>query len=89
MGGNFSDILHLLKNGGKSDSFAAHSEQHFSSDTSHTDLRKYMTLKVLQHLKPFSAMKAFTKPSYNLCMDKLLTILKKIPASCVMVMNKN
>ena len=29
MNGHFSDLLHLIKNGKKSDSFAAHFEQEF------------------------------------------------------------
>ena len=44
MDGHFSDLLRLLKNGQKSDLFAAHFEQHFNITTSRTDLRKYMTL---------------------------------------------
>ena len=40
MDGYFSELLRLLKNGQKSDSFAAHFEQHFNTNTSHTDLRK-------------------------------------------------
>ena len=45
MDGHFSDLLRLLKNGQKSDSFAAHFEQHFNTTTSRTDLRKYTTFK--------------------------------------------
>ena len=66
MDGNFSDILRLLKNGKKSDSFSAHSEQHFNSTTSRTDLCKYMVFKVVNKLNPIGAMKIFTKPDYNL-----------------------
>ena len=44
MDGHFSDILRLLKNGQKTDSFAARFEQHFNATMSHTDLRKYMML---------------------------------------------
>ena len=40
MDGDFSNLLRLLKNGKKSDSFAAHFEQHFNTTTSRTDLRK-------------------------------------------------
>ena len=46
MDGHLSDLLRLLKNGQKPDSFAAHSEQHFDTTTSRTDLRKYMTFKL-------------------------------------------
>ena len=37
MDGHFSDLLCLLKNGQKSDSFAAHFKQHFNTTTSCTD----------------------------------------------------
>ena len=50
--GHFSDLLQLLKNGQKLDSFAAHFEQHFIATTSHTYLRKYMTFKLLNHITP-------------------------------------
>ena len=65
--GHFSDLLRLLKNGQKSDSFAAHFEQHFKTTTSRTDLRKHMTFKVVKQLSPIGAMKTFTKPNCNLC----------------------
>ena len=74
--GYFSDILCLLKNGQKPDSFAAHFVQHFNNTTSRTDLRKCMTFKVLKQLNPIGAMKIFTKPDFNLCMQERLTILK-------------
>ena len=48
MYGHFSDILRLLKNRQKSDSFTAHFEQHFNFNTSHKDLRKYMMFKVVK-----------------------------------------
>ena len=63
MDGRLSDLLYLLKNGQKSDSFATHSEQHFNSTTSHTDLRKRTTFKVVKQLNPIGAMKTF--PKYN------------------------
>ena len=77
MDGHFSDLLRLLKNGQKSDSFVAHFEQHFNTTTSRTDLRKHMTFKVVKQLSPIGAMKTFTKPKCNLCMEERLTILKK------------
>ena len=46
--GHFSDLLGLLKNGQKSDSFAAHFEHHFNTTTERTYLRKYMTFKVVK-----------------------------------------
>ena len=75
MDGHFSDLLRLLKNGQKSDSFASHFEQHYNSTTSRTYLRKYMTFKVVNQLNPIGAMKSFTKPNCNPCMEERLTIL--------------
>ena len=57
MDDHFSDLLLLLKNRKKSDSFAAHFEQHFNTTTPHTDLRKYMTFKVEKQLNSIGAMK--------------------------------
>ena len=89
MDGHFSDLLRLLNNGEKSASFAAHFEQHFNTNTSHTYLRKYMTFKVVKQINPIGAMQTFTKPNYNLCMEERLMILKKLCDKHVMVMNKN
>ena len=75
MDGHFSDLQRLLKNGKKPDSFAAHFVQHFNNTTSRTDLRKYMTFKVVKQLNPLGAMKTFMKPNCNLYMQELLTIL--------------
>ena len=75
MDGHFSDLQRLLKNRQKLDSFAAHSEQHFNTSMSRTDIRKYMTFKVVKQLKPIGAMKTFTKPNCTLCMEELLRIL--------------
>ena len=58
--GNLSDLLRLLKNGQKSDSFAAHFKQHFNATTSSTDLRNYMTFKVIKQLNRICVMKTFT-----------------------------
>ena len=68
MDGHFSNILRLLKNGQKSESFAAHFEKHFNSTTPRTDLHKYMKFKLVKHLNPIGAMDFFTKPNSNLCM---------------------
>ena len=57
MDGHFSDLLRLLKNGQKSDSFAAHFEQHFNFTTSRTYLRKYMRFKVINKLNLIGATK--------------------------------
>ena len=89
MDGHFSDLQRLLKNGQKSDSFAAHFVQRFNSTTSRVELRKCMTFKVITQLNPIGAMKTFTKPNCNLCMQERLAILKKLRDKCVTVMNKN
>ena len=78
MDGHFSDFLCLLKNRQKSDSFAAHFEQHFNTTTSRTYLLKYMTIKVVKQLNPIGKMKTFTKPNCNLSTEERLTILKKL-----------
>ena len=89
MDGHFSDLQRLLKNGQKSDSFAAHFVQHFNNTPSRTDLRKCMRFKLLKQLNPFGAMKKFTKPNCNPCMQECLTILKKLRDKRIRVMNKN
>ena len=89
MDGHYSDLQRLLKNGQKSDSFSAHFVQHFNGTTSRTELRKYMTFKVLKQLNLIGAMKTFTKPNFNLCMQECLTILKMIRDKSVTEMNKN
>ena len=72
-----------------SDSFAAHFENHFNTTTSCTDLRKYITFKVIKQLNPIVATKIFTKANCNLCMQELLTILKKLRDKRVTIINKN
>ena len=66
MDGHFSDLKRLLKNRQKSDSLAAHFVQHFNTAMSHTDLRKYITFKVVKQLNPIGEIKTFTKPNCNL-----------------------
>ena len=56
---------------------------------SHTDLSKYMTFKVVEWLNLIVAMKTFTKPNLNLCIEERLTILKKLRDKNVTIMNKN
>ena len=89
MDGHFSYILRLLKNVHKSYSFAAHFEQHFNTIMPRTDLRKYMTFKVVKQLNQIGTMKTFTKPNCNLSMGKRLTILKNLRDKRVTVMNNN
>ena len=86
---HFYDILHLFKNGQKSDSFAAHFEQHFKATMSGIDLGKYMTFKVVKQLNLIGAMQTFTKPNCNLFIEERLTILKKMREKTVAIMNKH
>ena len=86
---HLSYILHLFKNGQKSDSFAAHSKQHFKDPMSHIDICKYMTFKLVKQLNSIGEMKTFTKPNCNLFIEECLTILKKIREKRVTIMNKN
>ena len=76
--GHFSNLLCLLINGQQSDSFATHFKHQLKYTISYTDLRKFMTFKVVEQLKPIGAMKTFTKPNCNLRMEERLTILKKL-----------
>ena len=80
-------LLRLLKKGQKSDSFAAHFKQHFNSNTSCTDLSKYMAFKLVKQLNRIGTMKTFTKPNFNLWIEERLTILKKLRDKRVTVMN--
>ena len=88
MDGHFSDLLHLFKNGQKSDSFAAQFKQHFNTTMSRTDLRNYMTFKLVKQLNLIGEMKTFTKPNCNLFFEEHLTTLKMIRDKCVTIMNK-
>ena len=74
--GHFSDLLRLLTNRQKPDSFAAHFEQHFNFTTSCTDICKYMTFNVVKQLSQVCAIKTFTKPNCNLCIGGRLMTLK-------------
>ena len=89
MDSHFYDLLSILKNRQKYDSFANQFEQHFNSTTSRIDLRKYMTFKVVNNLNPVGGMKIFTKPNCNLCMEERSIILKKLRENRVILMNKN
>ena len=87
--GHFSNILRLLKNRQKSESFTAHFEQHFNSTTSRTDLHNYMAFKVEKHPNLSGTMETLTKPNCNLCMEERLMILKNLHDKRVTVMNNN
>ena len=86
---HFYDLVRLLKNGQKSDSFSAHFKQHFNATTPHTYLRIYTTFKVVKQLNSIREMKTFTKPNCNLCMEECLTIVKTLHDKHVTVINKN
>ena len=89
MDGHCSDLQRLLKNGQKSDSFAAHFVPHCNTTMSRTDIRKYMTSKVVNQLNLIGAMKTSTKPNCTLFMQERLTILKMLHDKRVTVMSKN
>ena len=48
-----------------------------------------MTFKVVKQLHPIGAMKTFTKPNCNLCIEEPLTILKNLREKCVTIMNNH
>ena len=89
MDGHLSYLLCLLKNGQKSDLFAAHFEHHSNDTMSRTYLRKYMEFKVVKQINAVGTMKKFTKENCNLCIDEHLKILKNLRVKRVTVMNKN
>ena len=89
MDGHFSYIQRLLKNEKNSDSFDAHFVHHLNTTTSRTDLRNYMTFKVVKQLNLIGAMKKFTKPNFNICMQEHLTVLKKLRDKRVTFMKKS
>ena len=88
MNGHFSDLQYLLKNVQKSESFAAHLVQKFTNKTLHMDLSKCMTFSILDQLNLIGAMKIYTKPICNLCMQARLTILKNLCEKRVTVMTR-
>ena len=74
MDGHFPDLQRLLKNVKKPDSFAAHFGHHFNTTKARTDLCKYMMFKVVNQLNRIGAIKIFTKPHCNICMQEHLMI---------------
>ena len=86
---HFFNTQRLLKNGQKSDSFAAHFEKRIKSTTSHTDLCNCVAFKVVNHLNPIGVMKSFTKPNCTIFVEEHLTILKRICDRNVTLINKN
>ena len=48
-----------------------------------------MNFKAVNQLNPIGAMKPFTKPNCNICMEKHLTIIKTFRDENVTLMNKN
>ena len=63
MDGHLSDILRLLKNGQKSDSFSDHFEQYFNFTKYPTYLYKYIKFKVLKQQNPNDLMKNLQHPT--------------------------
>ena len=66
----FYDVQRLIKNGHKSESFAAHFEKHFKYTISGTDLHNCKTFKVLKQINPIGPMKSFMKPNFNICIEE-------------------
>ena len=89
MDGHLSDLLRLLKNRQKPDSFCAHFKHHFNTTMSQTYLSKYMMFKVVKKLNLIGAMMFFMKTNCNLCMGKKLTIPKHLRDKNITIMNKN
>ena len=89
MDGHLSNVQSLLKNEQKSDSFSAHCRQHSKSTTSRMYLRKCMAFKLLNHINMIRSMKSFTKPDYNIFMEKHIMILKTLRDKNVTLMNKH
>ena len=52
---------------------------------SRTYLRKCMTFKFVKQLNPIGKMKTLTKPNFNICMEKRLTIPKNLRDKRIMV----
>ena len=88
MDGHLFNLQCLLKNGQKSDSFAAQFKQHFNTTTARTYIPKYMTFKVVKQLNLIGAMKKIMRTNFNICMDGRLTILKNLRDERVTVRNK-
>ena len=89
MDGHLYDLIGLFKKRQKSDPFAAHSEQPFNSTMSRIYQCKYTTFKLVKQINLIGAMKTFTKPNCNLCMEERLTTIKNVHDKCVTIMNKN
>ena len=51
------------------------------------DINYPMTFKVVKQISPIGAMKTFTKPNCNICMEEHLTILKTLRDKRVTIMN--
>ena len=67
--GNFSDVLCIIKNRQKSDSFAAHYNQLFKYNTPRNYLHSCMILKVVKRFNNIGAMELFTKYNCILCAE--------------------
>ena len=65
---HFSNLLRLLKNGQKPNSFSDYFKHNFNSITSNTDLCKCLNFYVVKKLNPIGSMKRFMKPNFSSCM---------------------
>ena len=61
MAGHFSDIQHMVKNGQKPDSFAAHQEKHFKYAIARNYLLNCTMLKVFNQINTIRGLKLFTE----------------------------
>ena len=68
---------------------SAHYKQHIKSNMSCTDLRNFVALKVVININPIGEMKSIMKPNCRLCMEEMLTILKKLHDKNITLMSKN
>ena len=83
MDGHFSDTLRILNNG--------KNKTHLLPTLNRTLplIRHVHICVIIRQLNLIGAMKTFTKPNCNLCMEERLTILKKLHDRSVTIMNKN
>ena len=67
---HFSKVQGIIKKRQKLDSFADHYKQQLKTTVSCTDLRKFITLKVVKQIKQITSILSLTKNNYNLCMEE-------------------
>ena len=79
---HFLDFQWMIRNGQKSDSFAAHYEQQFKYTMLCNDQRNHMMSRVVHQINPFGSTIWFTKPDCHLCMEERLTIKNNTWQKC-------